>query len=149
MGTFNEFLFNEDTFGELDPDTWPVPGRERVPWTFFDGVDTYKMLVNPSEATMPLKQRRVAHRATTAGVVVAFEGVPEVPTMELSGSITSEAQFRALNLWVAKRKQIKITDDLQQDYWVCLLNFSPRRKKSAGLPWLMDYVLSGALLDRG
>lgn len=154
MPKFNEFNFNEELFGTGDgggstPPPLDESVRGRVAWRFFDGSESYDLPINPLDVTMPFKRKRLSHRATTAGRQVTFEGKPEVVDMSLSGTIMTEEHYYALRSWVNKRKQIQITDDLGRKFWVYLKTFSPTRKSSQEYPWLMEYTLTGTILDRG
>ena len=152
MGKFGQFNFNEDTFNGTGG-TPPVPGPPqesiRMAWNFFDGVNSYDLPVNPNEATMPVSGRRVTAKPTCAGRQVIYQGKNIVSEFTISGVILYEAEYRAFEEWVEKRKQIRITDDLGMKYWVYLKSFSPTREKSNAYEWYHKYTCSGVLLDRG
>lgn len=147
MPGFGVDLFGEDVFGpwgNLD-----VLPSGRVAWRFFDGVDTYLLPVNPQTASMPSMKRSITQKATTAGIQVLYEGLPDVKTMTFSGVIMNETQWDLLRLWVRKRKQIQITDDLGAANWVYITSFRPSRNKNNTYEWLMDYTAEATVVDRG
>ena len=151
MSKYGEFKYGEGVFGSSGGSSpiFPSEVDERVAWRFFDGVNAYDLLVNPSAATMPVQKKRLNYKPTTAGRVVTYEGRPEVPTFNLSGTTLTEEQYRNFVSWSKLRKQIRITDDLGQEYWVYIKTYEPSRRNSHEYPWLMDYTISGVVLDRG
>lgn len=150
MARFGTFRFGEETFGDPNGGSPSFPHDvERIPWNFFDGVNSYDLPINPNEASMPSPKRNVSTKATCAGRQVRIEGKPIVPQIEFSGVILYEEEYRAFEAWVNKRQQIRITDDLGMKYWVYLKSFSPQRVKSNTFPWYHTYSVSGVLLDRG
>lgn len=153
MGRFGTFEFSEEVFGseggESPSDPFPSITHERIAWKFFDGENVYNLPVNPHSATMPVKKRRLTHQPTCAGRVVTYEGRPEAQIFNFSGVILNEEQYRLFSSWVRKSKQIQITDDLGQSYWVYFKTFEPKRKRNNSYDWYMDYAISGVVLDRG
>lgn len=148
MGRFNEFDFGEEVFGNggvVAPDI--TTGR--VAWNFYDHTDSYDFYVNPLEASMPTLNKKVTYQATAAGKQVSYEGRPQVGSLSFSGVILEEAQYLIFREWWLKRKQVRITDDLGQKYWVYLKSFNPTRRKNNTYDWLMDYTAEGIVLDRG
>lgn len=147
MSKFSLTDFGEGTFGTLEhPDT---VRSERVAWTFSDGTTIYEMEVNPNAATMPSIERTITQRATTAGRQVIYEGKPTVKNLNFSGVILEEAQYRSMLEWSNKHKQIRIKDDLDDVYWVYLMNFQPKRVRKNDHDWYMEYSVEGVVLDRG
>jgi len=161
MAKFGTGKFGVDDFGVSDetPVTPPVPtpgvppawivGESRIAWRFFDGTVSYVLPVNPSTASMPTKNKTITYQATCAGKQIAYEGRSEPGRISFSGVILEEAQLRAFENWFNKRKQIQITDDLGQKFWVYLKSFSPTRRKNNDYDWLIDYSAEGTVLDRG
>jgi len=150
MAGFGEFEFGEEYFGDggLDPD---APVLTRVAWIFFDGVTTYELPVNPDSASTPapFSPKKLSFQPTCAGAQVIYEGRAEPKKISFSGVILTEAQYNSFRTWVNKNKQIRITDDLGQKFWVYLKSFSPTRRSDTVYDWLMDYTAEGFVLDRG
>ena len=149
MARFGQFKFGEDSFGSDGIPPRPSERTERIAWNFFDGVNSYDLPINPNEAKMPSRRRPVATKATCAGRQVMYQGRLEVPTIEFSGVLLDETQYRIFKEWFNRRKQIRITDDLGIKYWVYLKSFQPTRVKSNDYDWYHNYSASGVVLDRG
>lgn len=148
MSNFGNVDFGEGTFGtSVNPDAPVRSGR--IPWTFFDGNVTYKLPINPQQASMPTNNKVLTFQETCSGKQVIYQGKPETKKISFSGVILEEAQYLSFREWFLKRKQVQITDDLEQEYWIYLKRFSPTRKRSNVYPWYMDYSAEGVLLDRG
>lgn len=151
MARFGTFNFGEEKFGGESPVTSPQfpSGQERIAWNFFDGVESYDLPTNPSEASMPSMKRNVMTKPTCSGRQVLIEGKPEVGQMQLSGVILTEEEFRAFEHWVAKRKQVRVTDDLGKKYWIYFKSFAPQRVKNDANEWHHTYTITGVQADRG
>lgn len=147
MAIFDEFDFGDELFGSgTDPDEIV---RGRVAWIFYDGNSTYQLPVNPNSASMPEITHKITARATASGGQILTKGRREPGKIRFSGVILSEAQYRNFRSWITLRKQIRITDDLGENYWVYLTSFSPTRTRSSDYPWFMDYSVDGFVLSRG
>lgn len=147
MAVFGSSEYGDSVFGSSSSPATESPSR--IAWKFFDNIDTYFLPVNPASASMPTKNKKVSFRATTSGRQVIFEGKPEVETMTFSGVILNEAQYTLWKLWASKRKQIQITDDLGQKFWVYITSFKPVRQKSNSYDWFMNYSVEATVVDRG
>ena len=146
MSRFNNAIFGTDSFGGN-----PVPSVKdgRVAWIFTDNLGSYELEVNPNEASVPTKKRNFAYQATCAGQQVIYEGRQSPGDFSFSGVILSEEQLTKFEEWFAKRKQIRIADDLDNKYWVYLKSFSPKRVKHREYPFFFEYSASAVTLDRG
>lgn len=149
MARFGQFRFGEETFGDDGVPPRPSERTERIAWLFFDGVNTYELPINPNEAKMPSPKRSVLTKPTCSGRQVSYQGREEVATIDFSGVLLSEAQYRVFREWFLKRQQIRITDDLGLKYWVYLKTFNPTRVKNNTHEWYHTYSASGVVLDRG
>ena len=137
--------YGESLYGAGLPRT---PATGRIAWTFYDGSIRYELPVNPDSAKMPTKEKKVTIQATAAGTQIIYEGRKDPKKISFSGVILEEAQYNSFKEWVNTNKQIQITDDLGQKFWVYLTTFSPKRRKSIDYAWLMDYSVEGFVLDR-
>lgn len=148
MPRFNGFDFGDELFGDSsNPDI--VDSTERVAWTFYDGTNTYELLVNPNSATMPSLAKKLSKKPTAAGGQVKYEGRADPKKISFSGVILEEAQYRSFQTWFLLNKQIQITDDLGQQFWVYLSAWNPTRRRDTTYPWFTDYSAEGFVLDRG
>lgn len=144
---FSEFNFGERTFGSED-DT-PTLENGRVGWRFFDGSTEYVLPVNPSQASMYKIEKLITAQQTISGRTIYYEGRPQITSISFSGVILEEDQLRAFESWFQLRKQIRITDDLNQSYWVYLLSFQPKRVNKVDTPWYHEYSAEAKILNRG
>ena len=159
MAFFGTFLYGEELFGTESPGpggstgpTWPGSSAPlvRVPWIFrevYDGEDIYEFAINPLDATMPSIQKTLTKQITASGKPVIFQGRDAVQTMSFSGTILDQIHLEIMNEWFIKEKQISITDDLGQQYWVYLTNFSPTRNYSSQYPWRHEYSANATVLS--
>lgn len=148
MPEYGEFLYGEELYGSGDVSPDIVPS-ERVAWKFYDGTNTYLLPVNPNAASMPSKKRNLTYQATPTGGQITYEGRKTPNVLNFSGDILQESQYNSFRLWFLKRKQVRITDDLGQNFWVYLTSFSPSRQKSREYDWMMTYSAEAFVLDRG
>lgn len=147
MPIYGEFKYGERLYGDgPSPDVVP---SERVAWEFYDGTTTYRLPVNPNAATMPEKKRNLTYQPTSCGGQITYEGRRSPNILSFSGDILEEGQYNAFRLWMYKRKQVRITDDLDRSFWVYLTSFSPTRQKSQEYDWMMTYSAEAFILDRG
>lgn len=148
MPEYGEFEYGEELYGDggTPPDVVP-PGR--VSWKFYDGATTYNLPVNPNAASTPKRKRTLTYQATAAGNQIKYEGRSSPNIINFSGDILNEAQFRSFQVWTRKRKQVRITDDLGQNFWVYFKSFSPSRQKAQEYNWMMSYSVEAFVLDRG
>lgn len=120
----------------------------RTAWRFFDGTNEYLLPVNPDAAKMPSLARAIKKEKTAAGTPFLVEGRQAVQAISFSGLTLSEDQYRAFRSWYKMSRQIRITDDLNQVYWIYIKEFAAKRRKSTNYPWLMEYTASGIVLNR-
>jgi len=147
MSNFGNVDFGEGTFGTtVSPD---APVQNRIAWTFYDGVVTYSLPVNPQEASMPTNNKVLTFQATCSGTQIIFQGKPETKKISFSGVILEEEQYLSFRDWFLKRKQVQVTDDLGLKYWIYLKSFSPTRNRNNTYDWYMSYSAEGIVLDRG
>lgn len=120
-------------------------------WTFFDPStsDTYAFEINPNTGGSPDYKRNFAYSNTAAadGKTLVFEGRKTAPTLEVSGTLLTQAQYDAFVTWWQKRNQILMTDDLGRQFWVVIENFKPTRVRAVQHPWKHTYSLSLTIID--
>ena len=123
----------------------------RIPWEFYDPAEdiTYYWPINPNAGGYPQRSKSIAYSATVApdGQTVAFEGRDAPMSFSFSGVILSQEQFEAMTLWYEKRNQIRLTDDLDRQFWIYIKTFSAERQRSQSHPWKHSYNVEAILLD--
>lgn len=120
-------------------------------WVFYDPIvpESYTFSVNPNEGGTPGRTKKIGQQATAApdGKTLLFEGRDEVQTIDISGTILTQAQLDAFTAWSDKRHQVRVTDDLGRQYWVYITTFSATRNRRASHPWHHSYQMSMLILD--
>lgn len=151
MAKFGDFKYGEEKFGTDSASPPSDIAAVRVPWLFTDYslAMIYEFAVNPLEATMGATEKSLNTEPLAYGGSVIYEGQPPVQTITFSGTIISETQYLIMRSWVNEQKQVQVTDDLGQKYWVFFTRFSPSRKPRPGYPWMMEYSCEGIILDWG
>lgn len=119
-------------------------------WQFYDPIatQTYTFEISPDSATMGGFKRNLNIVATSApnGAAVKFEGRKNPEHIRFSGTLLTQEQYDALNLWAEKHYQIRITDDLNRQFWVYMISFSPSRQLSLSR-WRHSWSAEGIKLD--
>lgn len=120
-------------------------------WQLYDPTTstTWTMSSNPSECSSPPRKKRITEEGTSAtnGQVILFEGQDEVQRIEWAGEILDEASYELWTYWFAKRHQVRLTDDLGRVMWVYLESFTPKRVRSALMPWRHSYTAEAIILS--
>ncbi len=120
-------------------------------WKFYDAIGNIEITlpINPKEGGSPSYKKNIQTQATTApnGNTIIFEGQDEVKTYEWSGVILEQSHYQLLVTWFEKRRQIRITDDLNRVIWVYITEFTPKRQMSYQYPWKHEYSLRALKLD--
>lgn len=151
MAFFGTFLYGEELFGadSSGPGPGPSPSLIRVPWVFqqLHDPDVYEFAINPLNARMPSVQRIYTKQKTSSGRDVVFQGRDPAQTMGFSGTILTEEHLEIMDVWFSKEKQISITDDLGQQYWVYLTSFNASRNYSSQFPWRHEYSAEATVLS--
>lgn len=102
-----------------------------VRWTLalLDNSESYVMELNPNAAGNALANRAVEWTSSRLGYTGTRSGRTPQP-WEFSGVLRSQAQFEAMVLWLNKRKKVRVTTDLGQQYVVRLVSFVPDQSRS-------------------
>lgn len=121
-----------------------------VRWTLWDPVlgTTLEFPINPAESYLPQREKAMVTEQTTAGLLVAFEGEEVPKEFNFSGTFLNEASYDFMTTWFNKRYQLRLTDDLGNQYWVYLKSFSPRRKRSSNYSWAFTYEANAVIMDQ-
>lgn len=120
----------------------------RIAWVLTDPTDSssYSFEVNPLNANTPTVEKTITEMASSAssGLPILFEGANKAGKMSISGTLLSQEQFDALNLWNDKRKTILVTDDLGQQWTMYMVRLTMNRVRNTSFPWKhtfnIDYV---------
>lgn len=122
-----------------------------VKWKFEDPVEleTYIFEISPNDGGSPAYTKNIMSQNTVApgGKTLLFEGADAVSEMNFSGILLSEEQYDAFATWWAKRRQIKVTDDLGREYWIYITKFEPKRVRARSHPWKHTYSITATILD--
>lgn len=125
----------------------------RVAWTVYDPVDdvTYSLPINPLEGGSPQRRKQYTAKGPAApgAPAVVFEGNAGVLEFSVEGTILTQTHFEMLDELFDKPRQLLLTDDLGREFWVWIVEWSPRRKRSARFPWRHDYTLRYVEVDGG
>lgn len=123
----------------------------RVAWKLEDlsTSEAYYWEINPKDWSLPhRKNLTYATTAAPGGRVVAFEGRDEPRKATYSGTVLTEGQYNNLVYWFSKRHQMKLTDDLGNEYFVYITAFDIQRSfHSATFPWRHSYNGEMLIID--
>lgn len=122
-----------------------------VRWTFYDPVDdvTYELDLNPHTGGDPQYRKSLTHESTAApgGLQLLFEGADEPQQLSWDGAIVEAGHHAALRTWWDKRRQILLTNDLGEQFWIYIKSYEPKRKRSALNPYRRDYSMTAVILN--
>lgn len=122
-----------------------------VKWVFEDPAESQEYIfhINPNAGGSPAYRKNITQQATVApgGKTLLFEGADSPQEFSFSGVILEEAQYNAFVEWWQKRRQIKLTDDLDREYWIYITSFEPTRVRARSHPWKHTYNASALRLD--
>lgn len=123
-----------------------------VKWKFTDlqNATTYVFDVNPNQMSSPVPIRDIQwEHDRVAGYTGRRAGRQPHP-WSFSGVIRSPEQYAAFLTWLGKRKKIRVTTDLGQEYIVRLLRFKPKQEAGARnqhAPWRHTYTMECLIFD--
>lgn len=122
-----------------------------VRWTLFDPVlnTTLTFPMNPNEGSLPQREKNFTMEHTTApdGKFIAFEGAEAPVNFNFSGTLLDQDGYTFMVTWFNKKYQLRLTDDLGNQYWVYLKRFSPKRKRAVHSPWAFEYDAEGVIIN--
>jgi hypothetical protein len=124
-----------------------------VRWEVYDPDldETWVFPMNPQSGALPERVKTITEQAVAAsdapGAALLFEGQDEPARLGWDGTILTEAFYLAMLTWFEKRRQLQLTDDLGQSWWVYLTKFSPKRMNRHNYPWAMTYSAECIVLD--
>lgn len=147
MSFYGTFDYGEGVYGDGSS---PQPElRQRIPWVFqaISDPDLYEFAINPLDVSMPSVQKTFTEQKTASGKSVLFQGRDQVQRMSFSGTILTQLHFEIFEEWFSKEKQVSITDDLGNQFWVYLTSFTPTRNYSARFPWRHEYNAEAIMLS--
>lgn len=120
-------------------------------WKLYDPVDGVEIRfpINPREGALPALERTISSIATAApdGRSLIFEGQQTPQEFSFTGAILSKDHYDFMVNWFNKRRQMRVTDDLGNQWWLMLKSFTPSRKRSHSHPWAADYDAVALVLD--
>jgi len=121
----------------------------RTPWRFElpSASQSYYLQINPREFQRSKIDRPLTKDSTAAGRTIVFEGLTAPEKLSMSGTLLTKDQYDALVLWSSTEKQIKITDDLGQVFWVYITQFRPSRQRSVESPWRHTFQIDAVVVS--
>ena len=120
-----------------------------VRWTLWDPVlgTTLTFPINPAESFLPHREKEFTLQTTTQGKLLAFEGNEKAQEFNFSGTFLDQNSYNFMVNWFNKRYQLRLTDDLGNQFWIYLKSFSPKRKRSSNYKWAFTYDATAVLMD--
>lgn len=122
-----------------------------VRWKFFDPIldQEFVFTFNPSEVSLPSYEKNITSRQTTAsdGKAILFESQANVLEIGFNGVLFEESDYDWFLTWFNKKYQVKLTDDLGNEFWCYLTSFSSDRRRSFHHDWCMDYKAKAVIVD--
>jgi hypothetical protein len=123
-----------------------------VRWRIFDPDtdETWVFPMNPKSGALPARERPIAQQAVSATdskAVLLFEGSENARTIGWDGTILTQEFYEAMLDWFDTRHQVRLTDDLGQQWWVYLTKFTPKRINRHSHPWAMTYEAECIIID--
>lgn len=119
-------------------------------WTLYDPntSTTLTFAMNPNEGGTPPLKKTITYQATAAGGrTLAFQGRPDVQTIDISGTVLTEEDYQFFVDWYDVQNQMLLTDDLGREFWVVVIEFTATRVRAAHHPWKHTYTLKALILD--
>jgi hypothetical protein len=122
-----------------------------IKWTLWDPVlgTTLTFPINPAEGFLPEREKTFTMEHTTApnGKFIAFEGPETSIAFNFSGTFLEESSYDFMISWFNKKYQLRLTDDLGNEYWVYLKKFSPKRRRSSNYTWAFTYDAEAVVIN--
>lgn len=118
-----------------------------VKWIFTDYWETgptpfsYVWPINPNDGGSPSvkKQMTILQNSGPNRVNIVMEGPNQAPIVAFSGVILHQDQYEAMEFWYDKRVLIKLTDDLNRQFFGIFSGWTPKRVRRASNPWYHTY----------
>lgn len=120
-------------------------------WRMWDPTTdvTLTFPMNPREGSLPSFEAAITQQATvgTDGMVLLFEGREQAQMLPFSGWVLTNQHYQFLVDWFKLKRQVRVTDDLGNQFWLYLTRFQPQRKRSINFDWLIEYEAEAMILD--
>lgn len=120
-------------------------------WTLYDPAtdETWTFAMNPSAGGSPALVKTLTYQATAApgGQTLVFQGRQATQTLDLSGTLLTEAEYAFFETAWYVQNQMLLTDDLGRQFWVVITEFSPTRVRAAHHPWKHTYNLKALVVN--
>lgn len=122
-----------------------------VRWNFYDPIldESFEFPLNPNDGGLPSFEKNIQGEMTTAtdGRKILFEGTSKASEISFSGSLLEKSDFDWFISWYNKKYQVLLTDDLDNETWVYLVSFIPKRKRSFQHDWAISYEARVSIVD--
>lgn len=120
-------------------------------WVAYDPAlsSSYEFVYNPQRSNTPAYEKQFTYTSTAApgGKTLVFEGQDQPRRLEFSGALYSQAELDAFVTWWDKRNQVRITDDLNRQFWVIIESLKLQREPKIHYPYRHTYDISAVLVD--
>lgn len=118
-----------------------------VKWVFTDYWETgptpftYVWEINPNDGGSPVVQKTMAIMQNSGPnrVNIIMEGPSQAPLVDFSGVILEQSQYETMELWYNRRVLIKLTDDLNRQFFGIFSKWTPKRVRRASNQWYHTY----------
>lgn len=114
-------------------------------WVFHDPSvpETYTVPLNPNAMSSPFREKKIEVQVTTAvdGQSLLTEGNPAPKDWQWSGTLLTEAHYKALLKWSQKNVRTYITDHYGRRLTVYWRGFDPEPRRSGAYPWRHQYTV--------
>lgn len=112
-------------------------------WTVWDPETdlTMRFPINPQEGALPQRERNISTIPVSApdGRPLIFEGADNPQEFPCTGVILTKDHWDFFNDWYDSHRQMKVTDDLGNVWWLYMKKFAPKRKNRHSHPWFAEY----------
>lgn len=124
-----------------------------VKWVFSDPIelDSWTFEINPNAGGSPQYKKNFTFSSPAApdGSTIMMQGRSDPLTLEFTGVILSESQYKTMVDWWYRQCVIQITDDLLRQYYVVFTDFSPKRERAIHYPWKHSYSAKCTIVGNG
>lgn len=111
----------------------------RLVW--YQEADDYVFDINPNDGGSPAVTKNLAVTQSTGPnrVNILQEGQSAAPVLDFSGTILTQQHYEALETWFDKRIFLKLTDDLNREFYGVFSRWTPRRTRRPNNVWFHTF----------
>lgn len=118
-------------------------------WRFDDPVDASALVFghNPSEGGETSTKRNVLVQTTSpTHQPIIIESGSDGKDVTFKGTLLSTAERDTLLVFINKERRVLWTNDLGEQHWIYVDDFTPTRKHSASHTYVADYTLHALIV---